>query len=570
MNKESPSTESTNKLCEAIGKLEAYSLQQIESLKSSTISKTISLVRSVLASHFDSKHKKHRHQRYPPDKHEVMSAVELINRNRLFIEKLKEGTPAEQELAEKFTHTIETYNESCDQRIQGCISNRERLAKFFSKDTQDEELPKIALPKRVTVQHHYPKHLLPKKRQQFASTMQTSVPISKQSAELFHMKAIALLERYGIASNPEARSFVKQSPIQTTWEESSSTCTLTQTLSLFPGQTIVVMGTSSLDPITKAISHLFPDTFCLSLESTQTGFPHPIQRAGWTVASQLVHEFPQRIDLLKKTADLLFRKNQAVLGLVPQGNLLKHAKELLVLKKKCFSMHTQELLNLHSTLTFTILEKTRADESVKILAQQFHELLCNHPQPFDCLADVSHLIREYFMVKPHQQLLDAIIKGKLTDFAHRNPEIRYAAAKACLDHTLTTAKNEIRCKKAETKLLNEQIKLDYIRSMGSIFGEASKNIFLQYLSEDLVFSPPTLSSFECQVQTAAYSHLKDFLDELSTPLEEEDAHHQKWMSQQLKSALLSDIALFQDNSPLNISEELSQYFQSRHISLSAI
>ena len=164
MNKASPSTEPTNRLRDAICKLEAYSLQQSELLKTPSISKTMSLVCSILAGRFQPDPKKHRHQRHPPDKHEVLNAIEWINRNRLFIEKLKEGTAAEQELAEKFTQAITTYNDNCDKRIQGCVTNRQRLAQFFSSEKQEcPELPKIVLPKKITVQRHYPEHLSPKR-----------------------------------------------------------------------------------------------------------------------------------------------------------------------------------------------------------------------------------------------------------------------------------------------------------------------------------------------------------------------------------------------------------------------
>lgn len=570
MDKTTSSTESTRKLRDAMRKLEAYTLQQMELTDTSSVSKTISLVRSILISPFESKPKKHRHQRHPPNKNEVLIAVELINRNRLFIEKLKEGTPAEQELAEQFTQTINTYNESCDKRIQGCVSNRERLAKFFSKDKHGhQELPKIALPKKVSIQHHYPEHLSPTTLKLSAKS-EIPVPMSKQSAELFHMKAIALLERYGIASNPEARTFVKQSPIHTAIQEDASICTLTQTLSLFPGQTIVVMGTSALDPKTHAISQLFPETFYLSLESTQTGFPHPIQRAGWTVAGQLLPDSPQRIDLLNLSTELFQRRNAMIAGLEPQGSLLKHAKQLLSFKKKAFDQHAEELIQLHRKLSLTILEKSCANADAYEITEKFYDALGSRPTPFDFLAETWHLVREHFMVRPHQQLLDAIIKGKSTDFGSPISETRHLAAKELLNESLELAQEEILRQKEETKLLNEKSKYDFMRVFGNILGTASNQIFLQYLSEDLMFLPPSLNSFESKVQIAAYHHLKDFLAELSLSLSGDLASDQKLAYQLLKDQITSDIALFHEETLHPISKELSEYFQNRYVSLSSL
>lgn len=569
MDKISSSKESTAKLREALCKLESYSLEATESI--SSVSKTISLMRAIFASPFDSHQKKHRHQRHPPNKNEVLIAVELINRNRLLIEKLKEGTPAEKELAEQVTKTINAYNESCDKRIQGYMSNRQRLTNFFSKSKPDQQiLPKIALPKKVSVQRHYPENVLPKPIQKLDSKTALSVPLSKQSAELFHMKAIALLERYGIASNPEARDFVRTSPIHTTCEEGKSICTLSQTLSLFPGQTIVVMGNSALDPKTQAIRQFLPETFCLSLESTQTGFPHPIQRAGWTLASQLLPDFPQRLDLLNETAELFKRRHQTVTELVQQGDLLKHAKYLLALKKICFDSHAKELLDLHKTFTKNLLNAAGAETAAYEASERFYLLLSKHPSPFSLLADTSQLLIERFMVKPHQSLLNAIIKGKSTNLGSNHAELRYKAAKILLNQAVDLAKQEMNQQTDEAKLVDEHIKFDFIKNVGSLLGDAAKQIFLQYLSEDLVYLPPKLTPFEDRIQAMAYGHLKDFLDELSTPLTGDSTVDQELVYALLKRQISSDIALFNDNASSTIPQELTNYFQKRYISLSAL
>lgn len=559
------STESTSRLREAISKLEAFSFQQTDPV--SSVSKTMSLVYSIFAGRFSAGQKKSRLQRHPPDRKDVLKAVEQLNRYRFLIEKLKKGTPAEQELAEKVTEAINNYNDNCDKRIQACLSGKHRLTQFFSKHKlQDQELPKIILPKKITVQRHFPEHLLPKEAQKITSNAAFAVPISKQSAELFHMKAIALLEKYGIASNYEARAFVKKTPIHTTIEKDTSTCTLTQTLSLFPGQTIIVMGSSALDPKTHALSRLFPETFCLSMESTQTGFPHPTQRAGWTLAGQLLPEFPQRIDLLDKAANLIQRKNLAITGLLQQGALLKHAKELLSLKKKCFEIHAKELIELQKTLNLAILKAASAEPAAYEIVERFFQSLHTHPNPFEVLADASKLIRETFMMKPHQSLLDAIIKGKSTDLGNRLPEIRYAAASALLDNSVILAKQEIRTQKEDVIFLNERTKLEYVECLGSIFGEASKRIFLQYLSEDLIFESPRLTRFECKAQAAAYQHLKDFLDEL----EDETVTDPERIYALLKRQIIDDTAVFIEDSRPDIAKELADYFYNRYISLSLL
>lgn len=577
MEKTPFSAESTAKLNEAIRKLEDYSLQQIKSAEQSSASKTIELVRSILVSSFDTRLKKHKHQKLPPNNHEVLTAIEFINRNRLFIEKLKEGTPAEKELAEKFTETIHHFNESCDKRIQGCVTNKGRIASFFLKDKPKEQiLPRIAMQKKITVQQHYPENSASKALHKLYSNPEIKVPISKQSAELFHMKAISLLEMYGIASNSEARFSVKNSPIYSTIEKNGTICTLSQILSLFPGQKIVVKGNSALDPKTQSsdpktqsFNQLLPESFTLSLELTQTGFPHSTQRNGWTVAQQLIPDFPQRIDLLGSAIDLFQRRNETVTTLLQQGDLLKHAKTLLFLKKKAFAEHAEELIGLHETLTTAILQASSSEQEAFQTVQNFYSFIRNHPHPFDALSDASQAIRENFMAKPHQILLDAIIKGKSTNLGSEIADLRYEAAKIILDQAIDNTKKEYQFNHhAENH--DKKIESDYIECMGNIFGKASKPIFLQYLSEDLVFHPPSLSSFESQVQDAAYLHLKDFIDELSIHLNDDQSKNLETVYQLLKKQLSSDIALFNGLSISPIPRELDDYFKQRYLSLSSI
>lgn len=563
--------ESTAKLQEAIRILEAYSYGEATLPITSPVSKTIAQVRAIFAQRFDPKPIKRKHQQLTPDSHDTLRAVELINRHRIFIEKLKTGTPAEKRLADEFTRTIDTYNERCNKQMPEYVSSIKRLSKFFSKGPQAAKLlPKIILPKKATVQCHYPEPLSMEEPPKLAAThVECAVSIPKQSAELFHMKAIALLERYGIASNSEARATVKQSPIYTSIEEHSSVYTLRQTITLFPGQTITVVGSSSLDPKTHAINRLFPETFRLSLESTQTGCPHPLQRAGWTLASQLVPEFPQRIDLLKEAAPLFQGKSRAVAGLSPQGGMLKRAKELLSLKKRCFDQHAKELLELHKQLAFAVIKAFNAETTIqnKAAIEQFYEHLSNLQHPFQYFAHTSQMIREYFTAEPYQMLVDAIIKGKSTDFGSPSAQTRYLATKTVWEQAFEAAKDKIRQQKIEAACPIEKARLDYISCMGEVFGHAAKAIILQYLSEDLVFKPPALTPFEQKVQAAAYHHLEDFLEEL-TP---ENTSHQTFSLNEtyesMKRQIKQDIAFFDEEKQMALPQELADYFEKRHQSL---
>lgn len=489
---------------------------------------------------------------------ELLRAIELINSKRLLLEKLRKGSPEEKKLAEALTQAVAAYNASCDKRIQSTW-----VEKFFNKDPS--KFPKIQLHQKHTVKCYYP---APDLEKTHASIEAQDLTLPKQSAELFQMKALALLERYGIASNPEARRAVKQSPIRICVEQNSSMCTLSQKLSLFPGQTIVVKGNSALDPKTRSINELFPETFCLSLESLQTGFPDPSQRTGWALANQHLPQHPQRLDLLPQISALYQRKNQAVAELLPQGSLFKQAKKLLTLKKECFKEHCQELLALHHELAKQIFLASGCPETESVT--HFYSALSTHPSPCDWLTETSHLIREHFISKPQHALFEAILSGRETDLSSLDPSHRYSTARNALDQAVAEARIEINAQKEAAKLAHEKIKFDYVEHMGHVIGLASIQIFLQYLSEDLIYSPPSLSSFERQLQAGAYRHLDDFLNGLFLPLGNDEKQNKKNIYHCLKREIESDIFLFRSGGEHPICTELSDYFQERYRSLSAM
>lgn len=506
-------------LQEAIRKLEAFSEQTSRESTASPVSKTISLMRTLLG------HDK-------TNNLQVLEAVEVINRSRLHLLKFKQGGAEEQKFADAATQAITAYNESCKM-----LSNK-------------YQLPNIDMLRSSTIRYEYPPNL---SRQISKKTISASIDMPKQFAELFQMKVLALLERYGIASNPEARIHVKQSPIHTSMEVDSSLCTLSQTFSLFPGQTIVVKGDSAFDSQHQTISRLFPETFSISLESTQTGFPHPSQRAGWTLGSQLLPESPQRIDLLTHAVTIFQERRQVIEELLPQGRLIDHAKRLLRLKRKAFEANCQEFLDLHKELYLAILGAGLEEVEISAARNEVEEFFCqlqSHPVPFDYLLEINQQIRDRYISKPHHELLEAVLKGRTNDFGGRDPELRYRAVQKVFESALMQARSEGKC--------------GFMPCMGKVLGGAAKQIILQYLSEDLVYSPPVLTLFERMVQEAAYTQIKDFLEELSTSLGI-DKEQQVYLM--MKDQLKRDIALFRDQVDLIISDELSEYFSHRYESL---
>lgn len=385
--------------------------------------------------------------------------------------------------------------------------------------------------------------------------------LPQRPAELFQMKVLSLLNQHGIASNPEARDLVKRSPIKTNIEgPDGARCTLSQTLSLFPGQTIVVIGSSSLDPKTNVIHRIFPETFSISLQSSQTAFPHSSQRAGWSLVDVLIPDSPQRVDLLGDSAELFRRKDDVKMGLQPDGHFIGKAKRLLRLKRRVFAAHKSEFINLHQQLMLAILkaapQEWRAQDAEEHVKAWFKELSAQSCT-YDILAEANQLCGEQFISASHCKLKEAIITGKDTAFGSNDPLVRRQAAKDVLEDVVVTHGPIEACKQ------------NYVAVMGALFGRASHAIILQHLSEDLVFPPIPLSPFEQKLQQAAYRHLQDFTDELILHKEGSEGENLTWCREYLANLIKADIAIFEGKGDKKIATELATYFIIRYNSLNA-
>jgi hypothetical protein len=559
----------TIELREAIQKLEAFSKQKAEEYKSSPVSKTISLMRSFLLNPLVLNNSKVGRKKRAAQT-DILQAVEVVNRERLLIQKLQKGTPAEQKLAESFTKIIAIYNETLEKRLQHRYSKK--ILKLFSKEFVKaiQDLPKIALPHKNSLEYHYPEHPPKLERERFTSPLQhaSDIFLSQQSVELFHMKTLSLLERYGIATNPEARSVIKQSPIYTIIEGDSSKCTLSQTLTLFPGQVIHVIGTSELDPKNRTIRRFSPETFSISLESNQTGFPHPLQRTGWTLTHSLLHDCPQRIDLLHYTAEVLEKKKSIISTLLPHTPLMEKAKSLLKIRKRVFENKIEEFIDLHKQLALTIARAAyRSPFPSFEFIDHFFMAALNHPKAFDWLSETNQMISEFFITKPHQTLIHSILNQSAAKFGSQDSVKRFLALKELFDTILIEAKKNIASLKAAAGSANEQVRLNYVEEVGKIFASSAQTIILQYLSEDLMFQPPKLQLFDQKVQAATYQHVLDFANELSTPFEAEPENEFEKVYVFMKQKMQADILLFEKDHKLEIPKELSHYFELRHLSL---
>lgn len=534
MNKE---LSSTFELQEAVRTLKAYTLRISEAKSASPVSKTFSLMLAFLKG--------------DQQVNTIKVAVDVIQRHRLLVQQLEYGTDAEKELAKSVSHAVAKYNDHFK-----TAETAKGIANIFSKTNESFSLPAIYLAPTKTVKCHFPAKVADEvSRRMLAAT----VPLSKQSKELFHMKVIALLERYGIASNPEARASVIQAPIMTAVEDDSTICTLTQTFSLFPGQTVIVKGASALDPKTLMINSLFPDSFSVSLESTQTGFPDPCQRHGWALAPHLLSEFPQRYDLLGIIGETFRLRKQLINDLLPKGCLVDSAKKMIKVKKQAFELCKSEILTLHRQLALSITKAASSEltmDHLKDTISNFYDLLLKSDNAYELLIDTHQQLSECYISKPYQKLLEAVVKGKDLEFGNQDSAIRYQAAHMRLNQYMHKSWQSIHL---------DTVRNRYMNALGQVLGQAAQKVILQHLSEDLVFIPPQLSSFEAKLQVAAYRQMSDFITELSTPL-----NNVAETACKMKEQLNSDIQLFESEEKLEIATQFAVYYQGRYASLAAL
>jgi len=489
---------------------------------------------------------------------DILGAVETINRGRLQILKLSKGSDQEQKFATSITAAIDAYNQS----VASAQKKSKGKSKTFNLDKKGisfPKLPKIDFPKKVSVTYQYDQqNLQPKIKNTTFCAIEAMKPsamaLSKQAEELFRMKVISLLEKCKIASNPEARDQVKTAPIQTIENgEKNGKCLLSQTFSLFPGHTVQVSLSSCIDPKTQLITALFPESFTISLQSTPSGFPHPLQRAGFTLSPELLPESPQRLDLLPRLKDVFIKRDKIAEQLQPQGKLIDKAKKALRIKQECFDANQFELLLLHKKLIKTILSEVKEvsllDNSDRII-NDWYEWIADQKGCYRILSNTYYQIGNNFISNPYKKVVDAI-------FSNRDSNDRRSAVYQALSKEIKS----INYFQADP---NKKIKSSYINLMGKIFGQASLAIIMQYLSEDLLFTPPTLSLFEKKTQSLSIRHEIDFLNEMEKS-DEEILSSENCLSN-MKTALLSDISVFQGQADFQEVDELATYYLNRSAS----
>lgn len=553
---------------------------------SSSVKRAFHVSKSFLESIFSGKSREQNVEQPQQVQQELLNAIVTVRKHYPILEKWKDGSEDQQKAALFAQQVIERANIILNQAKKKPPSLKGRFIKFIydqlgislSETLQNNA---IELPKPIFVQCDSPKLLPNKVSQKLNNTISlassqkiTSVALhlrqnvkkpafapTQNELDLFWMKAITLIKNHAIpvTSIREALSFAKNTPIETTIDRSeettkSSIISLSQTLTLFPGEEIELRGSFKRDALSTVLSVPIPDSFHLSSKSLQTGFPHPLQYHGAALSDKLIPTYPLRLDLLPSLQKLLTCKKRISYDLLPNGKLISRAKELVKLKREAFNENRKFFLGAHHTLSKAIFNAAEMhSQETEVILESYFQFLREQESPFDQIAITSHLINELFIVRPCEKLEKAWQGRDFPEFEDPDLTIRAQKVENILIEKATHCGEELRLQHLPEPLLN------YILAMGKVMRKGVYPIVMQLWSEVIEFAPPTLTDFSQLMQEWLYRQILAFHKELEQESE--------WKIEQMKQLLQVDVDLFNtkdfdslQDKAASIVHELEDYF----------
>ncbi|MGA8164047.1 MAG: hypothetical protein WB791_03360 [Waddliaceae bacterium] len=533
----------------------------------SAFKRLFSLARCFLAATFFEKVRKQNESQRGQAQRDVWNAIDDVKRYHPLIR--KKNNAEEKRLIRRLNETIGRYNQMMENFGGSCSNWHKRLFCFLIKKSRLSltETEKIQLPSTKISQKASAK-LKPMPKRIAALIGQNNLPhtITNRVVDAFRMKAISLMQNHGLpfSSIAEALNFVQESPIYTTISRdakkgnvsASSVISLQQTITPFPGETIILRGAFRRNP--QALSPItpIPESFELSRSSVQTGFPYPSQYSGWALSDVLIPSHPHRLDQLEQLPLLLKKKYDIAQKFMGRDRLLDKAQKLLANKKNAVEENQKSFLSLHKKLCFAMISSAPKDvlvEDIGNLVLAFFDWLEKQPSPLTTLSEVYHEINRKFIIEPYQALQNIWIQQSSRDLLSDNSSRSYFAARQILQRKREQSRHQL-----ENATTQPSDVVAFQAAFGKIVGGSCQQIILQYMSELMEFSPPELSPFEKKILSATFYQLEGFFEEL----EEEDLSQQALAT--IEQYLKRDIDLFQSQTMQHpIVLELENYYQSR-------
>jgi hypothetical protein len=527
----------------------------------------------------------------------LRDAIQTLKRNFALIPKLEEGSFQEQRFASFARSVIDSFNVNVDKFIKWeGLSVKERISAFLTTQRDLwQSIGKVELPKQISLQvdfqekeknNSFKNHITMispnttmclKKIAKSTQINPTTSPLPKyeiphlswQAAQLFYMKVIALVEKHQILSHSEARKIIRVASVNSSIDPLSGLCTVACSLSPFPGQTITVTGAFEKDTISSFYS--IPSkkaSFHLTLNSTQTGFPHPLQCAGWALPD-LLPQYPQRLEELDLFKSLFERKQKAAQGLHPNECLTDKAKKYLQLQTELFEEHKEAMITLHHDLSMAIAEAAEEcliTNNPSTIIESFYRHLRQIHYPFEYLSNTHHLINDMFYKRLHDKVQTSWIECKLV--ANKELNGNLLNIQKILNQEYAQVREELQQHREKSSTELEKKTIDFILCMGQLL-RPWQVIILQQFSEILLCASPTLSGYVEKIQSAAYHQLHTFLDFIESEELNQSPLNPNEVFQQIQKFIQSEIEIFNGKSDVikeypstQIVQELKHYYRA--------
>ena len=457
-------------------------------------------------------------------------------------------------LASRALVAIEHFNHLVETGEQPATSWHKRLLRFLIKRSRP------TLPQTRVIVISSREQPSTSKVASLAHLREFGMHLSEREVDAFRMKGFSLMQKEGLSfpSIRDALSSLRASPIYTTQAKDASEqgvpaesiIHLEQTLTPFPGETLILRGAFRRVPSTLTPSTPIPGSFELDRKTVQTGFPYPSQHAGWALAAALIPPAPLRPEKLKRTPILLRAQKKIAHALSEQTPYLTKAKELLKQQSEAIHSDPATFLSLHKQLCSTILSAAPH----ALTAQSDIDCLNTY---FDSLKEPAQISHDYeeinkrFITLPYEALRNAWSQQSSLELLSHDPKLAFGTAKKIVGEALEMSLRELEGAPPERK--------NFLQVIGRALGAAGSNIFLQHVSEIIEFAPPQLSDFEKKLQSALYLQQELFIRSLESPLSQDPF-------EELRHRLLVDIHIFTPKGPLHpIVDELDKYYTARFV-----
>jgi len=319
----------------------------------------------------------------------------------------------------------------------------------------------------------------------------TSHAISIKEKDAFYMKALSLLHKH-YPSFDQAKISIKNTPIHS--QMLPETTILSQTLSPFPGMTLIVKGAfkRSKTGAPMPISH----SFKIKAFPRENLFPSAKEHTGFTLSSALIPCQILRDDQIPFLQHLFEKRNEAAKTLSS-----KDFFKLQRVRQDEFKHHEEDLLKKHLTLICLLTGEKMHGDNVNL----------------NDLANFYDAISLQLFQKPYHDLLMQWTHQQSPDLFNADAKMRKKAAQNTLENAQQTALKKLRDD------------FPSLQPLAITLAQAGREIILQHLSEIIGFQAPIISSLSKKMQTLALFQLQNFIESQTHPipvlsLMEQDIH----------------------------------------------